>query len=92
MEALFEACRYANAPLAVVAVLLLCMRVAETIAHRTRQDKQLGLIMVGYVTMVGVGSVISALYGNAATPANLAFTGLHCALILRMATWRVETV
>lgn len=84
----YDLCAAANGPLGVIGFALLCMRVAETITQRSRQDQHLGLIFLGYLMLLIIGSVTVALdTGRHASWVSPGFTVLHLALITRMLFW-----
>ena len=84
----YDLCAAANGPLGVIGFTLLCMRVAETIADRSRQDQHLGLIFLAYLLLLIIGSVNLALDSDRhATWVSPGFTALHLALITRMLFW-----
>ena len=88
----YDWCAAANGPLGVIGFALLCMRVAETIVDRSKQDQHLGLIFLAYLLLLIIGSVNVALDADRhATWVSPGFTVLHLALITRMLTWDTKT-
>lgn len=84
----YDWCAAANGPLGVLGFALLCMRVAETIVDRSRQDQHLGLIFLAYLLLLIIGSVNVALDADRhASWVSPGFTVLHGLLITRMLTW-----
>lgn len=86
-----QLCRTANPALALAAVILLCMRIGETIVDRTRQDRLLGLIFVLYVLLSGLGSMQAKLFGSKVGPVTVGFALLHTGLIVLMLLWDSKT-
>lgn len=90
MTEVLELCRTINPALALAAVVVTMYRMGETMMARPKQDRDLGLIFVGYVSATGLGSIQARLLGSHVGPITGVLTVLHLLLILRMLTWRLD--
>lgn len=82
-----EAMRSVNPYLAVIAVIVLTMRVTEAWAERPGREQMGHLLFIGYISAAALGAVQGALLGSPVGPTTAVLTVLHVVTITLMAAW-----
>lgn len=90
LQPLWNVCRLINLWISPIALALLSRQVVFSWLRgaRPRQEKHFGLLLIGYVVVVTLGSYQGWLFQNKTGPATCIAVALNIALIVRVVTWK----